>query len=60
MNTADVAAMARHLFEAHGPKAIAEAAQKAASFDTAGDREQAGFWRRVGEALQEMRGARET
>lgn len=60
MNTADVSAMARHLFEAHGPKAIAEAGQKAASFETAGDKAQANFWRRVGDALQEMRGARES
>jgi len=40
--------------------AEAEAAQKAASFDTAGDKAQANFWRRVGEALQEMRGPRES
>ncbi len=60
MSTADVSAVARHLFETHGPKAIAEAAQKAVSFEAAGDKEQAKHWRRVEAALREMRGARES
>lgn len=60
MNTADVSAVARHLFEAHGAKAIAEAARKAASFEDAGDQEQARFWRRVETALFEIRGPRQT
>lgn len=60
MNTADVSTVARHLFDAQGPKAIAEAARKAASFEQAGDAEQAKFWRRVESALMEMRGPRES
>lgn len=60
MNTADVSAVARHLFEAQGAKAIAEAAQKAVSFQDAGDEEQAKFWRRVEAAVRETRGPRQS
>jgi len=60
MDTADVSAIARHLFETQGTKAIAEAAQKAVSFEAAGDQEQAKLWRRVEAALREMRGPRES
>lgn len=60
MNTADVSAIARHLFETQGTKAIAQAAQKAVSFEAAGDQAQAKHWRRVEAALREMRGPRET
>lgn len=56
MNTADVSAVAHHLFETQGAKAIAEAAQKAASSQDAGNEEQAKFWRRVEEVLREIRG----
>jgi hypothetical protein len=60
MNAADISAFARHLFETQGARAIAEAAQKAASFDNAGDAGQAKFWRRVQAVLQEMRGPKES
>lgn len=60
MNTADVSALARHLFETQGAKAIAQAAQKAASFEDAGDQEQAKFWRRVEAVLFEIRGPRQS
>jgi hypothetical protein len=60
MNTADIAAIAHHLSETQGTKAIAEAAQKAVSFENAGDQEQAKVWRRVEALLQEMRGPRES
>jgi len=60
MNSTDVSAIARHLFETQGPKAIAAAAQKAASFETAGDEPQAKLWRRVESVLREMRGPRES
>jgi len=56
MNAADISALARHLFETQGAKAIAEAAQKAASFEDAGDEEQAKTWRRVEAIVWEMRG----
>jgi hypothetical protein len=53
-------AVARHLFETQGPKALAEAAQKVDSFEKAGDEAQAKFWRGVEAALQEIRGPRQT
>ncbi len=60
MNAADISALARHLFETQGAKAIAEAAQKAASFEDAGDEEQSKTWRRVEGVLLEMRGPHES
>ncbi len=60
MQSTDVSALARHLFETHGAKAIAEAAQKAVAFEKAGDQAQAKTWRRVEDVLREMRGPRET
>ncbi|MDH4325894.1 MAG: hypothetical protein OEZ09_10060 [Betaproteobacteria bacterium] len=60
MDTADVSAIARHLFETQGTKAIAEAAQKAVSFEKAGDQKQAKLWRRVEAAVREMRGPKES
>lgn len=59
MNTTDISALARHLFEAQGGKAIAEAAQKADRFDQAGDKAQAQMWQRVESMLREMRGPRQ-
>ena len=56
MNTTDVSALARRLFDAQGAKAIAEAAQNAERFREAGDAEQAATWRRVEAVLREMRG----
>ncbi len=60
MNRTDISAMARHLFTTQGPRAIAEAAQKAKSFEAAGDAEQAKLWQRVEAALREMRGPRQS
>jgi hypothetical protein len=60
MNISDIYTVARHMYDAQGPKAIAEAAQKAASFEKAGDEAQASFWRRVESALLQMRGPRES
>lgn len=56
MNFADVSALARHLYETQGPKAIAEAVRKAESSRQAGDEAQERLWRRVETALREMRG----
>ncbi len=56
MNAADISALARHLFETEGAKAIAEAAQQAARFREAGDAEQAKTWERVEAVLRELRG----
>jgi hypothetical protein len=58
MQTIDIQDYARQLFEAHGPKAIAEAAQKASAFEQKGDREQAETWRNIEKALLLMRGAK--
>ena len=60
MNPLDVSALARHLFEAQGAGAIAEAAQKAASSKAAGDEEQAKTWQQVEAVLWEMRGPHES
>ena len=60
MNASDISAVARHLFDAQGAKAIAEAAQKAMSFDKAGETEQAKFWQRVEATLREMSGPRQS
>ncbi len=60
MTAADVSALAHHLFETQGVKAIAEAAHKAASFETAGDEQQAKLWRNVEAVLREMRGPKES
>jgi hypothetical protein len=58
--TAEISALARHLYDERGPKAISEAAQKAAACEAAGDAAQARTWRRVQAVLEEMRGPRET
>ncbi len=56
MNASDISALARHLLETQGAKAIAQAAQNADHFGKAGDREQAKTWQRVEAVLREMRG----
>ncbi|MBX9820315.1 hypothetical protein [Afipia birgiae] len=47
---------ARQLLEAHGPQAIAEAAQKAIECEKQGEVELAKDWRHVEAALKMMRG----
>jgi hypothetical protein len=47
---------ARQLLEAHGARAIAEAAQKAISLEQQGDFELAKDWRHIEEAMKLMRG----
>jgi hypothetical protein len=54
----DVQDYARQLFDAHGAKAIAEAAQKASDLEAQGNDKQAQMWRRIEAALIEMRGPR--
>lgn len=60
MSAADISAVAHHFLETYGIKAVAEAAQKAASFESAGNKEQAKFWRRVEAVVSEMRGPKES
>jgi hypothetical protein len=44
MELSEIHDYARRLMEAHGPRAIAEAAQKARAFENQGDAEQAKTW----------------
>lgn len=60
MEQIDIPDYARQLFEARGPKAVAEAAQKALAAEQKGDSEQAKIWRRVEAALKEKLGPHHT
>jgi hypothetical protein len=60
MDATKIQDYARQLLEAHGAKAIAEAAQKAAACEKAGDKERAQTWRRVEAALLLMHGPRQS
>lgn len=51
-----VQTIARELWETHGPKAIAEAAQKAQAFEVVGNQAQGQTWRRTEHALKQMSG----
>ena len=51
---------ARQLLEAHGDKAVAEAAQKACALEKQGENEQAETWRHIEAALKLMRGPHES
>lgn len=55
MNTGDLNGHARRLLEAYGSKAQPIAAQKAQSFERAGDEAQARTWRRLEDMIVEMR-----
>ncbi len=56
MHTIEIQEHARKLLDAHGDKAVLEAAEKARELEEAGDREQAENWRRIEAALMQMRG----
>jgi hypothetical protein len=60
MEVANIQILARQLYEAQGPKAIAEAAQKAAAHEKRGEADEAATWRRIEAALLLLRGPRET
>jgi hypothetical protein len=60
MEVANIQTLARQLYEAQGPKAIAEAAQKAAAHEQRRETEQAQTWRRIEGALMLLRGPRES
>lgn len=49
---------ARKLMEVQGPKAIAEAAQKARAFEEEGAEEQASTWRKIEAAMIRLQGPR--
>ena len=52
-----VAEYARALYEAHGDKAEAEAAQKMTAAEEAGKAEEVEQWRAIREAVRALRGA---
>lgn len=56
MNAVEVQAHARKLFEVHGTKALAEAAQMIRQYEQRGDKRSADDWRRIESALQQLRG----
>jgi len=60
MEQIDIANYARQLFEQHGAKAIALAAQRMRDAEEKGNGDDASKWRRIELALTEMRGPRET
>ncbi len=60
MHSTDIHAAARQLLDAHGNKAIAEAAQKAVQLEKSGQTEQAQNWRQIETALKQMVGPRES
>jgi hypothetical protein len=56
MREMEIQDYARQLLEAHGDKAVAEAAQKACSLETQGNGEEAETWRHIEAALKQLRG----
>jgi hypothetical protein len=56
MQETEIHDYARQLFDAHGDKAIAEAAQKARSFEEKCDAEEAKTWRHIEAAIKLMLG----
>jgi hypothetical protein len=60
MQETEVYDYARQLLEAHGDKAVAEAAQKASALERQGESEQAETWRHIEAALKLMRGPHES
>jgi len=60
MQEIDIQDYARQLLDAHGDKAVVEAAQKASALEKQGDGEQAETWRHIEAALKLMRGPHES
>ena len=60
MLATEIQEFARRLLDAHGDKAVIEAAQKAKSLEDSGANEEARDWRRIESALQQMRCPRST
>ena len=56
MNETEINEYAQQLLEAHGDRAVAEAARRAAAYEQQNDVEEAKTWRHVEAALKEMRG----
>ena len=60
MEIAKITEYARALYDAHGDKAEAEAAQKAKQHEEAGETSESETWRAVRRAIREIRGAHES
>jgi hypothetical protein len=60
MQHKDLVQYARSLYDAHGDKAEAEAAQKAAAAREADDAAEAEKWDKIRTHIRELRGARQT
>jgi hypothetical protein len=58
MRETEIHDYARQFLEAHGERALAEAAQKARSFEEKGNAEEAQTWRHIEKAIKLMRGPR--
>ena len=58
MQAVEIQDHARKLMEAHGTKALSEAAQKAKVFEEQGRKDDAQDWRRIEAALKQMQGPR--
>lgn len=56
MDAVEIQAHARKLYEAHGAKALAEAAHRVRELEERGDKRLVDDWRRIQSALQVMRG----
>ena len=56
MQASEIQEYARKLMEAHGDRAVAEAAQKALALEESADAAQAKIWRQIEAALNQMRG----
>jgi hypothetical protein len=56
MQEIDIRDYARQLLDAHGDRAVVEAAQKASALEQQGQSEQAQTWRQIEAALKLMRG----
>jgi hypothetical protein len=60
MHETDIHDLARQLLEAHGSKAVAEAAQRAVTFEKEGKTEEAETWRHIEAAIKMMLGPHES
>jgi hypothetical protein len=60
MQATEIQEHARKLMEAHGARAVAEAAQKALACERSADTAQARIWRQIEAALKQMQGPHET
>ena len=56
MDETTIMEYARQLLEAHGDRAVAEAAQRAVASEQRKDKEEAKTWRHIEAALRAMRG----